>query len=145
MLSEETKSKIGAQNSQKIGSLTGKTGEQHPRYKGGYARDLTQKSHADYAWINGVKSLYGRVCVLTKSKTDIVVHHLDGWNMFEAPPTDKRYDITNGVTLSRQVHKQFHVEYGFGNNTEEQFAEFCQKNYGFDWFAFKRSILEDKK
>jgi hypothetical protein len=141
VLSETTKSKIGALNSKRPGSLTGRMGAKHPRYKGGYARDFTQKSNADYAWINGVKAVYGKACVLTKSKTDVVVHHLDGWNLF----IEKRYDITNGVPLSKLVHKQFHNTYGYGNNTEAQFADFCANNFSLDWFAFKKSILENPK
>lgn len=141
VLSAETKRKIGELNMQKVGSLTGKTGENHPRYKGGYARDLVQKSNADYAWINAVKGLYGKSCVVTKQNKSVVVHHLDSWN--SCP--ERRYDLTNGVPLSKEIHKQFHVLYGFGNNTETQFADFCTKYYNFDWYSLKKRVLELKE
>lgn len=47
------------------------------------------------------------------------VHHKDGWNWCEA----RRYDITNGATLCKECHDDFHNKYGRGNNTEDQFKE----------------------
>jgi hypothetical protein len=46
--SAETKRKIGEKASQRPGSLTGQTGVNHPRYKGGVARDLKKPSFEDY-------------------------------------------------------------------------------------------------
>jgi hypothetical protein len=66
---------------------------------------------------------------------------LDGWNHFP----EKRYDITNGVTISKEVHKDFHNIYGYGNNTEEQFAEFCKNKYNVDWRVFKDTLLNQIK
>lgn len=138
ILTEETKAKIGEKASQRVGSLKGKTGAAHPRYKGGSARDHHYSSNADYAWKNAVKKLYGRACVLTGVKNSIVVHHLNSWDIFE----NQRYDIMNGVVLAKHVHKEFHGMYGYGENTEEQFAEFCQLQYSVDWFALKSIFLK---
>ncbi len=44
--SVETKRKIGAKASQRPGSLTGKAGTMHPRFKGGVARDFKNPSVA---------------------------------------------------------------------------------------------------
>ena len=48
-----------------------------------------------------------------------IVHHLDGYNWC----FDKRYDDENGITLCNDCHNNFHVIYGYGNNTREQFLE----------------------
>lgn len=50
-------------------------------------------------------------------------HHLDGWHWCE----ERRYDVTNGVTLCELDHKLFHVECGKKHNTEEQFYGYCEK------------------
>jgi hypothetical protein len=52
-------------------------------------------------------------------------HHLNAWNTHP----DERYDIDNGVVLCKYHHDDFHVKYGRGGNTEEQFDEYndiCQ-------------------
>lgn len=136
-VSEETRKLIGEKASKRPGSLTKKFGEEHPRWKGGYGRDKNNRSTNDYIWINAVKAVYNKTCVLTGKKTNLHVHHLEGWN--SAP--DRRYDITNGVVLHKEVHLAFHAEYKYGNNTENQFAEFCNKRYNLNWFELKNSYL----
>lgn len=51
-------------------------------------------------------------------------HHLDGWGWCK----ERRFDITNGVTLCVSCHKNYHKIYGVLNNTEEQFEEYILKN-----------------
>ena len=53
------------------------------------------------------------------------VHHLNGWDKF----IDQRYDEKNMITLSENIHKEFHHLYGYGNNTKEQFYEFVDILY----------------
>jgi hypothetical protein len=137
MVSEQTRELISKKAKLRPGSLTGKTGEDHPRYKGGYARDITKRSNADYVWINAVKALYKKECFLSKNKTNLVCHHLYSWNSYP----DKRYAIENGVCITKTIHKQFHNEYGYGNNTEEQFADFCLKHYNIDWYRRKNEFI----
>ncbi|ABR48578.1 conserved hypothetical protein [Alkaliphilus metalliredigens QYMF] len=55
---------------------------------------------------------------------NLVAHHLDGYNWC----VEKRFDVKNGVTLCEICHKAFHHNYGYGNNTKEQFQEFISRN-----------------
>lgn len=47
-------------------------------------------------------------------------HHI--LNFAEYP--NIRFDPNNGITLSKQSHREFHKKYGFKNNTREQLEEF---------------------
>lgn len=51
---------------------------------------------------------------------NLEAHHLNSWNS----NIDERYEANNMITLCKDCHKAFHMEYGFGNNTREQFNEF---------------------
>lgn len=54
-----------------------------------------------------------------KKNKNLEVHHLDGYNWC----VEKRTDETNGITLCESCHGNFHLIYGRGNNTKEQYEE----------------------
>jgi 5-methylcytosine-specific restriction endonuclease McrA len=61
-------------------------------------------------------------CQITgiKKSGDLVAHHLNSYNS----DIKCRFNIDNGITLLSSIHKLFHKQYGYGNNTREQFEEF---------------------
>ena len=89
----------------------------------GKTRDYDPKKYS--AWKNGVLKLYNWRCIVSGSQTDLECHHVIGW-WYEAG----RYDIYNGVPLSRKIHKKIHQQYGQGKNTKGQFELFLQNEYG---------------
>jgi len=101
-------------------------GENNPSWKppeecvGGEA--MQARNSAEYkewrlsVWIRDKTKC--QICGIRKDP--MVAHHLDGFNLFP----EKRYDVDNGVTLCDYHHISFHSNYGFGNNTKEQFEEF---------------------
>lgn len=50
---------------------------------------------------------------------NLEVHHLDGYEWCK----EKRTNDTNGITLCKDCHSNFHAIYGNKNNTKEQFEE----------------------
>lgn len=65
------------------------------------------------------RDAYACVCCGSKKSNTLRAHHLDGYNWC----VGRRTDISNGVTLCDTCHKDFHANYGYGNNTEQQFSE----------------------
>ena len=93
-------------------------------------------------------------CVIGGGKFD-VIHHLysvnqimeevlDGYNLpINVDPYSLSTDVLDslvsdfatcqykygfGVCLTNELHRQFHFEYGYGDNTKEQFLEFVEKH-----------------
>lgn len=90
--------------------------------------DLTQEERETMrafpgytAWQYAVKERDGFACQCCGDKRggNLVSHHLDGWDNFK----EKRLDVDNGVTLCEDCHKDFHGQYGYGGNTNDQYTE----------------------
>lgn len=65
------------------------------------------------------------VCEVTGESSDLVIHHLDSFNLHP----EKGADLDNLVVVTKEVHKAFHNQFGWGNNTREQWEMFV-KGYG---------------
>jgi len=50
----------------------------------------------------------------------LVVHHINNFSSFP----ELRTSISNGITLSKKAHVEFHNLYGYKDNTKEQLEEF---------------------
>jgi len=103
-------------------------GEKNPSWKGGitpYYRKIRESSKCT----NFRKQCVERdnfTCQITGQKGGkLVVHHINNFADFP----ELRFITSNGITISEQVHKEFHKKYGKRNNTKEQLEEFI-KNYG---------------
>lgn len=96
------------------------------------------------------------VCQITGDRGDVVLHHIYGFNLILAEAVElsgitlKRnfedysieelqniYDIfadlqdeyDSTICICKGVHVEFHKQYGYGNNTPDQWEEFIKNNY----------------
>lgn len=117
-------------------------------------------------WKRQIRRKYNNTCPITgETGDDIVVHHLFSLNQIFMQTTQQlslncsmsdvinldanpeyinvitdiinKHDLTMGIVISTEIHKQFHYEYGYGNNTPQQFDEFLQNHF--------QTTLEDLK
>jgi len=63
-----------------------------------------------------------RICGSNKSGT-LNTHHIEG---FSNNP-ELRTTLSNGITLCETCHKDFHHQYGYGDNTREQLNKFINQ------------------
>lgn len=109
-----------------------------------------------YMWKNDVKKRNNYTCAVTGSRSNIVVHHIYGFNLLLTEAIDNLgIDVYNDLTkyseeqldqlfeeflslqedygqyicISETVHRHFHNIYGYGNNTKEQWDEFVDIYY----------------
>lgn len=129
-------------------------GEGHPNWKGGESEVIDHFRKILFAWKRQVLIRDGFNCVLSQRHDNLVVHHLLSFNSIIAAASEQTslpilrrikdysqedltrleeavlnlHPLSNGITLTREIHNSFHQQYGKGNNTVEQFIEFCSKN-----------------
>ena len=112
------------------------------------------------SWRALVYKAYNYKCPITgKNAKDCVVHHLTSFNtivedvcsryddkidhstkikdmesydVFNSIKDDivNMHDLKIGILISKDIHREFHKQYGYGDNTPSQFEDFLYKNYG---------------
>lgn len=86
--------------------------------------DRQKRDNSEYLiWRDSVYRKDGFRCICCSSNTNIHAHHI---NSYHSHP-ELRTDVDNGVTLCKTCHYNFHKEFGFKNNDEEQLKMFVAK------------------
>lgn len=103
-------------------------GEENPNYNSEKTDEerVEQRLIIGYKeWRTAVYEQDGYTCQICSDATggNLIAHHLDGYNWCR----EKRLDPENGVTLCKTCHSEFHRQYGFKDNTKEQYELFLQQ------------------
>jgi 5-methylcytosine-specific restriction endonuclease McrA len=107
-----------------------KLGSKNPRYdsnKTDEQRALSKMRNLQAPGINRWKRIIKKrgKCEICESKENLIAHHLNSYRKYP----EQRIDLNNGVCLCKKCHNAFHLEYGFGKNTEIQFYEWFENQY----------------
>ena len=102
------------------------TGQKHFNWKGGIS-PINNQIRGSMKYKDWNRDVYLRDNY-TDQKTgkrggNLVAHHILN---FSSHP-ELRFDVNNGITLSKESHNEFHKIYGKINNTKEQLLEFINK------------------
>lgn len=102
-------------------------GKEHHNWKGGITSESEKiRKSTEY-------KLFRKYCFERDNFTcqisgqpggELVVHHINNFADFP----ELRTSISNGITMTKELHKQFHKRYGVKNNTREQLEEFIENN-----------------
>lgn len=96
-------------------------GVNHPSYLGNKIDRQKRSLLEENEWRKAIYKKDNYTCNKCNCRNGkITAHHLNSWNKFP----EQRFDINNGITLCRACHKDFHIQYGYGNNTKEQYIEY---------------------
>jgi hypothetical protein len=100
--------------------LTGRVGPNHPAYKHGLGKKTREYNpHIYNTWILGIHIKFNFKCFVTQETKNLECHHLEGW-WYKIG----RFDLRNGVLLSKHIHQDFHNKFGRGHNTTNQFEKY---------------------
>jgi len=96
-----------------------RSGDNHWNWKGGTTK---QRSGKQIAWSRQVRENYENRCDCCDYDREYALeaHHY----IFSEGKWHDDFNVTNGVALCSNCHKEFHKRFGYGNNTKEQYSEF---------------------
>ena len=107
--------------------MYGRTGENSPNWKGGVSSENQIIRHSsDYKeWRTAVFKRDDHTCQKCKKRGGTLnAHHIEGYNF----NPELRTEISNGITLCKDCHQNFHRQYGRGDNTRDQLELFIKEN-----------------
>lgn len=83
------------------------SGEEHWNWQGG--KDGHRDSAKSKQWRLAIYDRDNHTCQKCHSKKDLRAHHIYAWAFYET----LRYEISNGITLCDNCHKEVHKTFGY--------------------------------
>ena len=123
IFSEETKRKMSESHKGKY------LGENHPSWNPNLTdedRQHTRKYPEYNEWRKSVFEIDSFTCQKCGDNRggNLNPHHIESYSN----NPELRTTVSNGITFCKDCHLDFHHQYGYGNNTRKQCAEFLIKN-----------------
>jgi 5-methylcytosine-specific restriction endonuclease McrA len=105
--------------------IENRSGENHPNWNPNLTDNERMKNRKFKEYEYWRLAVYERdnytcQCCDDNKGGNLNAHHLDSHDWAK----DKRLDLDNAITLCVNCHTDFHMTYGYGNNTKEQFEEY---------------------
>lgn len=100
---------------------------------------ITRRAHHEYAqWRTDVFTRDDFVCQTCGQRGGkLRAHHLESYSSNRSLGTE----VSNGVTLCEDCHRDFHKTYGWGDNTKEQFNQFTMSK-GVAWISGGKQLAK---
>lgn len=109
--------------------IKSRSGVNHPMYDPTItdeerARDRILTYGGKYMdWCREVHKSCNYTCASCRKQSDLIAHHLYSYSTHP----DLRLEVSNGRTLCRSCHIEFHGAYGYRNNTPDQFYDYLKR------------------
>jgi hypothetical protein len=126
---KEFRRQLGKRNSKYLVHVTG---EGHPQWNSALTDEDRQAAQYGrgalfHSWSRAVLERDNFTCQISgKRGVSLVAHHLYSWSGYP----ERRFDFENGITLSKEIHIEFHHIHGRKQVTFLQFAAFYQLKTG---------------
>jgi len=101
------------------------TGKNSPSWRGGRTEKnkIIRSSIKCKKWRLAVLKRDNFICRCCNTKINIQAHHIKNFSSNE----DLRFELDNGIVLCKMCHVNFHNEFGYRDNNNEQLIEFMNK------------------
>lgn len=116
-------------NTKSCGCLKYRIGEDSPIYNSNLTPEdrINRRKIPGYsAWVQEVFKIESYTCQKCGDDRggNLIAHHIESYNN----NPELRTEISNGITFCEACHKDFHHQYGYGDNTRAQLIEFLRSN-----------------
>jgi hypothetical protein len=83
-------------------------------------------------WAQAVKARDNFTCAISGARgIELAAHHIRPWGSYK----ELRYAVSNGISLDRDIHKEFHWDFMGGTAVgagPEDLVRFARDRYGID-------------